>query len=452
MDKPVQLEQTMDSGRSDEDPNGAMSFTRARLKVRDILNPNVVTVSPAETVLCAAKQMCHHRVSCVVVVDGGSVVGLLTQKDLVLGIAQEQEGYCQLPVAERMSSPVLVAPPDMPVLEAAQILRSSRIKHLPIVAERKLVGIVTQTDITRGLIYMTPLQRVCEVMNPHVTTIDEGTTVVEAAQLMAAQKVSCVVVTRFDEPVGILTQKDILMRVILLQGNPTRTSVGEVMSSPILPIPPDYSVFAASRAMDKMSIHRLVVNDAGHIRGIVSQTDILHAVERRLVEEERRRLLLVCSDVPMFMLDATAVVTYVNIAFLSVFDAQSHEELVGRVLSQEGLWSSSQDRERLLTMLEKGRSGMLGLVARTATGRLQRTVVLLTVTKNTAGEIIGWQGVAWPVAGAKTRKKALCRNSRENTMGPVAANPRRGTTAKHSKSRSPAILRYIKALFTARTD
>lgn len=322
-----------------------------------------------------------------------------------------------------MSSPVLVAPPDMPVREAGQILRSRRIKHLPIVAEGKLIGIVTQTDITRGLVYMTPLQRVCEVMSPHITTVDEETTVTEAARIMVAQKVSCLVVTRFDEPAGILTQKDILVRVILLQGNPTRTSVGEVMSSPILPVPADFPVFAASRAMDKMRIHRLVVNDAGRIRGIVSQTDILHAIERRLAEEEEHRPFPVCPDVPMFLLDATEVVTYVNAAFLRLFDAQSHEDLVGRILSEEGLWRGPRDRERLLAMLERGRSGMLGLVARTVGGRPLRIVVLLAVTKNTCGETIGWQGVAWPVAGTKTRKKALCRNSRENTLGSITPNP-----------------------------
>jgi len=422
MDKPVQPEQLGDSGRSDEDWDGGMSLTRARLKVKDILNPNVVTASPRETVLSAARRMCAHKVSCVVVVDDGSVVGLLTQQDLVLGIAQEQDGYCQLPVAEHMSSPVLVAPPEMPVLEAGQILRSRHIKHLPIVAQKKLVGIVTQTDITRGLIYLTPLQRVCEVMSPHITTVDEGTTVTEATRVMVAQKVSCVVVTRFEEPVGILTQKDILMRVILLQGNPARTLVAEVMSSPILPVPPDYSVFAASRAMDKMRVHRLVVNDAGRIRGIVSQTDILHAVDRSLVEEEKHRWFLVCSDVPMFMLDATGVVTYANIAFLRLFDAQPHKELVGRILSQEDLWSGPKDRERLSAMLEKGRSGLLRLVARTTEGKPQRIVVLLVVTKNTCGEIVAWQGVAWPMASVRRRRKSLCPSSRENTPGDITPN------------------------------
>jgi len=423
MDKPVQLEQTRDASRSEGDPDADMSSTRARLKIRDILNPNVVTASPAETVLCAAKRMCHCRVSCVVVVDSGNIVGLLTQKDLALGIARVPEGYCQRLVVERMSSPVLVAPPDMPVIEAAQILRSKRIKHLPVVAERKLIGIVTQTDITRGLIYITPLQRVCEVMSPHITTIDEAVTITEAARTMAAQKVSCVVATRFGEPVGMLTQKDILMRVILLERNPIHTSVGEVMSSPILPVPPDYPVFAASRAMDKMRVHRLVVSDAGHVRGIVSQTDILHAIERRLAEEEKQSRLLVCSDVPMFMLDATGVVTYANVAFLRLFDAPSREELVGRILSRESLWSGPEDRERLLTMLEKGQSGLLELVARTVGGRPLRIVVLLAVTRDTAGDILGWQGVAWPVAGPRTRKKSLCPNCRENTPGYVTPNP-----------------------------
>ena len=417
MDKPVQPEQARDLNRTEEGSGAALSFTRTRLKVKDVMNPNVVTAAPTEKIFSAAQRMCSHRVSCVVVLDKGNVVGLLTQKDLLLGIAQEQEGYGQLPVAQYMARPVLVVPPEMPVLEAGLVLESRHIKHLPVVAQRELVGIVTQTDITRGLIYLTPLQRVGEVMSPTIATIDEDATVAGAARTMSAQNISCVVVTRRQEPVGILTQKDILTRVILAQRNPTRTRVADVMSSPLLPIPPDYSVFAASRAMEKMCIHRLVVKDAKRVCGIVSQTDILHAVERRLAEEEKYRLLLVQSDIPMFMLDATGVVTYVNVAFLKLFDVQSHEEMVGSVLSDKGVWSGPADRERFLTVLEKGRSGLLRLVAQTAAGRRERLLMLLAVARDGRGEIIGWQGVAWPVTGPRKRKKTLCRNLRKRTLG-----------------------------------
>jgi PAS domain-containing protein len=208
--------------------------------------------------------------------------------------------------------------------------------------------------------------------------------------------------------VGSLSQKDILTRVILLRRNPTRTPVAEVMSTPILPIPPDYSVFTASRIMNKMRIHRLVVQDTQRIYGIVSQTDILHALEKRLAEEEKHRLFLVCSDIPMFMLDAAGVVTYANAAFLRLFDRESQAQVLGTALSDARYWSGPADRERLLGMLARGKSGMLGMVAMTGTGRLKRIVVLLTVTRNGRDEVDGWQGVAWCVAGRRGPRTALC--------------------------------------------
>lgn len=408
-----------ESNNKDADSDTELSFAQTGLKIKDVMNPQVVTAAPVETIFTAARRMRSQNVSCAVVVDEGAVVGLFTQRDLLLGIAQEQEGYCQLPVAERMTSPVTVAPPDLPVLEASRILKSKRIKHLPIVAEGRLVGIVTQTDITCSLIYLTPLQRVSEVMSPHVATVNEETTVTDAARIMQSRRISCVVVMRFHQAVGVLSQRDILTRVILLHRNPVRTPVADVMSTPVLPIPPDYSVFTANRIMSRMRIHRLVVQDTKRIYGIVSQTDILHALERRLAEEEKHRLFLVCSDIPMFMLDAGGTLTYVNAAFLRLFEKGSPAQVLGTSLLDARFWSSPADRQRLQGMLDKGRSGMLGMVAMTGTGRLRRIVVLLTVTRNGRDEIGVWQGVAWRVTGRKSPKAALYHNAGDNTPGGI---------------------------------
>jgi len=373
----------------------AMSGTQTHLKVKDVMNQDVVTASPGESILSAAKKMSINSVSCVVVVDDHAVVGLFTEKDLLKGITQEQNGFCQLPVAERMSSPVIVASPNLPVLEAGRIIKSKHIKHLPVVADQRLIGIVTQTDITRGLIYLTPLQRVSEIMSPDIAMVDVEATVEEAARVMWSRRISCVVVTHHMEPAGILTQKDILRRIIAPQKNPARTRVSDVMSVPVLPIPPSYSVFTASRIMDRMHIHRLVVQGDKQIRGIVSQTDILRAVERRLQEEEKQRQFQAGSEIPMFTLDAQGMVTYANTAFLRLLGREASDEVVGTLFLNEGFRSRPQDEKRLRQMLRKGQSGLLRLVVRTGPDAVKRILLLLAVTKNDAGEIIGWQGVAW---------------------------------------------------------
>ena len=284
------------------------------------------------------------------------------------------------------------------------------------------------------------------------TTIDEGMTVTEAARTMAAEKVSC----RRGDPIrrthGDPHPERHLMRVILLQRNPTRTPVGEVMSAPILPIPPDYPVFAASRAMDKMRVHRLVVTEAGHVRGIVSQTDILHAVERRLAEEERHWLLLVCSDVPMFMLDATGVVTYANVAFLRLFDWRNHTKS----------WSDAYCRKRVSGAVRKTENaswpclrGASQICSNSSADRRRQTTAYRRAPGSHKGHRrrhhwLARRGVA--CGGARMRKKAPCHNSRGNTPGYVTPNLSTCTTGRQSQSGSAAVVRCIKALPTARTD
>lgn len=409
----------VEDSRSTEATEGcsawAMGLAQMRLAVRDVMSPNVVTVSPADEILSAARRMCTHHVSCVVVAEGNAVVGVFTQRDLLGGIAREEEGACHLSVAERMSSPAVVAPPNQPVLEAGRLLKSHRIKHLPVVAEERLVGIVTQTDITRGLIYLMPLQRVSDVMSPRIATVSVEATAADAARLMWSEKISCVVVMHGSATVGVVSQRDILTRVLSLRKDPRHTSLTDVMSTPVLPISPDHSVFTAGRMMDKMHIHRLVVQDGRQVCGIISQTDILQAVEKSLVEEERHRLLLVHSDIPVFSLDARGTITYVNHAFLNLLEAQAHGEIVGHVLSDEGFCGNRQDRERLIGTLNNEQSGRLELALRACTGRTRRILLLLAATRNTCDVVTGWQGVAWPVAHPESSARPVCLSSADTS-------------------------------------
>lgn len=376
----------------------ASNRDRTRLAVRDIMVREVVTASPTETVLTATKRMFAQDVSCVVVTDDGRVAGILTQRDLLACIARDEAGFGQLPVAERMSSPTVVAGPELSVFDAGQLLKSRQIKYLPIVSEQGLVGLVTQTDITRGLICLTPLQRVSEIMTPGVTTISVDATVTEAARIMWNRNISCVVVMKEHEAAGVFSQQDVVARVLSLRKNPARTPVADVMSKPVLPVPLDYSVFLAGRIMDRMRIHRLVVQDGGRVCGIVSQTDILHAVQKRLTEEQKHREFLTCSDLPLFLLDAGAKLSYVNSAFLRLFELDTFEQAVGSLFSDEKFWGTPKDGQHISHVLRSGQSGPLGLTIKTSGGPGKRVLLVLVAARSTPNTVDGWQGVVWDVS------------------------------------------------------
>jgi len=268
-----------------------LGFGDADLKVKDVMTDNVVCAVPSETVLSAIKRMSEHRVSCVVVVDDGTVVGILTERDVLRRVATECRDPTRSKVAEKMSSPVVSIAPDVPVLEASEIMRSRGIKRLAVGDGRRLLGLVTQTDITRGLTSLWPSKAVADIMSTTVVAVNVSVTVAQAARTMSSRNISCVVVMHREEAVGIMTEKDVLKRVVALHRDPGTTPVAEVMSRPLVTSAPDHSILCISRMMDRMRIHRLVVKENKQVCGIVSQTDILDALRRELekTREAQRR-------------------------------------------------------------------------------------------------------------------------------------------------------------------
>ncbi len=259
-----------------------LGYTDADLKVCDIMTDNVISAVPGETVLSAVRRMSECRVSCVIVVEGETVVGILTERDVLRGVAVGGRDPAKLKVMERMSRPVVSTTPDSPVLEASTIMGSKGIKRLAVIDGEQLLGLVTQTDITRGLVSLWPYKEVADIMSMEVVTVDASATVAEAARLMSSRNISCVVVMRRHDAVGIMTEKDVLKRVVALHRDPGTTLVAEVMSHPIVTLPPSHSIMCVSRMMDRMRIHRLVVEENKQVYGIVSQTDILDAVRKEL--------------------------------------------------------------------------------------------------------------------------------------------------------------------------
>ena len=259
-----------------------LGFTDADLKVCDIMTDNVICATLGETILSAVRRMSECRVSCVIVVEGATLAGILTERDVLRAVAAGGRDPAKLKVAEKMSSPLVSIGPDAPVLEAGAIMGSKGIKRLAVLDGEQLLGLVTQTDITRGLVSLWPYKEVGDIMSTEVVTADVSATVAEAASLMSSRSISCVVVTRQQETVGIMTEKDVLKRVVALHRDPGATLVADVMSHPMVTLPPNHSIMCASRMMDRMRIHRLVVKENKQVYGIVSQTDILDAVRREL--------------------------------------------------------------------------------------------------------------------------------------------------------------------------
>ncbi len=106
-------------------------------------------------------------------------------------------------------------------------------------------------------------------------SVDSTASVAEAAASILKGEKGAVVVLEKKRAVGILTERDILEKVITLRRDPAKTSVGDVMSAPLITIESDTSLSKAIAIMSKKGIRRLLITKKGKVEGIVTQRDIL---------------------------------------------------------------------------------------------------------------------------------------------------------------------------------
>ncbi len=118
--------------------------------VRDILagkGPNVASVCTDQSVLDAAKLMNDRHIGAVVVTKGDNVVGIFSERDILSRVVAEQRDPAKLTVGEVMTSPCVVCSPEDEVEQCQAIMTEKRIRHMPVVKEGRLVGIISSGDI-----------------------------------------------------------------------------------------------------------------------------------------------------------------------------------------------------------------------------------------------------------------------------------------------------------------
>ena len=131
-----------------------------------------------------------------------------------------------------------------------------------------------------------------DVMSSPAITVFEDETVYKVAQLMDRHNIGCVIVsTREEKPIGIITEKDIVVRVVAKDLQPSKITAKEIMTSPLITIDPDETINEAARRMSRLNIRRLGVMYKGSLVGIISSKDILN-VTPELIEimQERARI------------------------------------------------------------------------------------------------------------------------------------------------------------------
>ncbi len=116
----------------------------------ELMTTNLITVNTDMTIRTAAQLMHLHRISCLPVVNGRQLVGLLTEADFVGRVVAENHNV-DAPVHQVMTTQPFAVKPEQTVLDVLTLMTRHRIAHMPVCAnnDRELLGIVTQTDLVR---------------------------------------------------------------------------------------------------------------------------------------------------------------------------------------------------------------------------------------------------------------------------------------------------------------
>ena len=257
-----------------------------KTKIRQIIAHEVITVTPETPISAAIAVMAKARISCVVVVEGKKPLGIFTERDVVKEASRDFP-FGEKPIRDLMSSPVVTIPDDLSICQAYDLMFTNHIRHHVVVdSDMNILGVLTQSDLINnlGLEYFVEMRKVEQVMTPGVATVGSEITIRDALIRMAEQKISCVVVTDGQVPVGILTERD-AARIVAGGADLKNVPIGEVMSSPVQTVLVGTTVHKAATIMKQQMMRRVVVVDqAGGIRGIITQSDVVKGLEAKYIE------------------------------------------------------------------------------------------------------------------------------------------------------------------------
>jgi CBS domain-containing protein len=117
------------------------------VQVQDVMTHATITESADDSLRSAAERMWRHQTGSLLIICGGRLTGIITERDLLRALALGADPD-RSSVDEAMTTEVFAVPPETPLQEAARQMAARWIRHLPVVAGDEVLGVVSMRDIT----------------------------------------------------------------------------------------------------------------------------------------------------------------------------------------------------------------------------------------------------------------------------------------------------------------
>ncbi|QGP79671.1 CBS domain-containing protein [Sphingobium sp. CAP-1] len=109
----------------------------------------VIQVRPTDSLLSVVKLLSEQRIGCVPVVEDGQVVGIFSERDLVNRMALDGAAALEQSVGDVMTAPAITIDTDTQVISGLSLMTNKRIRHLPVVVDGSLIGMISIGDLVK---------------------------------------------------------------------------------------------------------------------------------------------------------------------------------------------------------------------------------------------------------------------------------------------------------------
>jgi CBS domain-containing protein len=110
---------------------------------------DIFTASPGESVTEVAARLAEKRIGALPVVEGGNIIGIFSERDVIYGLAKHGPAMLGKLVGDVMTSPAITVTADTPILSALSLMTKRRIRHLPVAEGDRLIGFVSIGDLVK---------------------------------------------------------------------------------------------------------------------------------------------------------------------------------------------------------------------------------------------------------------------------------------------------------------
>lgn len=273
------------------------------MKLADLSTHHVVSVAPQDSVEQAIAIMDEHGIHHLPVISGRQVVGIISDRDIMVGCGDPTERTGSQRslelgnVEDVMTTPVSTLSPDDALRSATWLMIHRRVHAIPLMHRDRLVGIVTDSDLLRGVMaspadFLHPAflaQPVVSFMHDKVTTVGAETPLNDVVDIMHQERIHHLPVVIGDALLGIVSDRDVrralassTLRDAEAQENGEfylgPSKVHEVMTKDVRTIRSSVTAEQAISTLLRHGIHSLPIVDARQLVGIITDTDLLRAI------------------------------------------------------------------------------------------------------------------------------------------------------------------------------